>query len=97
MAVFAVTYYYTSDLEEQARVRPAHREWLGEQVEAGHLLASGPYKNQNGALLIWQAETLYDVTERLAEDPFAQAELIEKTDVAEWVNVFGPWTQLSAK
>lgn len=96
MAVFAVTYYYGADEEEKSRVRPAHREWLAGQYEQGHLLASGPYKTQNSALLIWKSETLYELTERIADDPFAKEELIEKTDVVEWVNFFGPWTDMNA-
>ena len=40
MAYYAITYVYAAP-EEQAKYRPAHREYLGSQIEAGNLIVSG--------------------------------------------------------
>lgn len=41
MAHYAITYVYAAP-EEQAKYRPAHREYLASQIEAGNLIVSGP-------------------------------------------------------
>ena len=41
MAYYAITYVYAAP-EEQAKYRPAHREYLGSQIEAGNLIVSVP-------------------------------------------------------
>ena len=92
MPVFAVRYQYKDQVDElKNEIRPQHREWLGRQNAAGLLLASGPFVGVNGALLIWEYDDADALGSLLKHDPFAVHDLIEKTDITEWTNFFGPW------
>jgi uncharacterized protein YciI len=73
-------------------VRPTHREWLQEQLNAGALLASGPMVDLPTALLIFKADSLEQLATLLDNDPFDIAGCIGERDIAEWTPVFGPWS-----
>ncbi len=92
MAVYAVNYFYAAPEEELAMVRPTHRAWLVEQLDAGKLLASGPLVDRSGALLIVKGESLAEVAALLDQDPFDIAGFIGERDIVEWNPVFGPWS-----
>lgn len=91
MAVFAVTYTYVDDTDAVAAIRPTHREWLGERLATGDLLASGPMIDMPTALLIWRAESTEKLADLLNHDPFDIAGLIAERTMAQWNPVFGPW------
>ena len=92
MTNFAVTYSYLDDVDTINAIRPSHREWLGEQLAAGSLLASGPMVNRPAALLIWKAESIDALNALLDQDPFDIAGVIVERTVEEWNTVFGPWS-----
>jgi uncharacterized protein YciI len=92
MTNFAVTYSYGDDVDTINAIRPSHREWLGEQLAAGSLLASGPMVNRPAALLIWKAESIDALNALLDQDPFDIAGVIVERTVEEWNTVFGPWS-----
>ena len=43
--------------DQIATVRPRHREYLGSLKEQGKLAASGPFTDDSGALIIYEAES----------------------------------------
>lgn len=92
MTVFAVTYHYGATPEELDAVRPTHRAWLSEQLEAKNLLASGPMVGVPTALLIWRSNSLEELNDLLNLDPFDQAGFIAERTITEWNPVFGPWS-----
>lgn len=92
MAIYAVTYHYGASPEELDAVRPIHRAWLAEQLNAGRLLASGPMIGIPTALLIWQSDDLEQLNTLLNHDPFDQAGFIAERTISEWNPVFGPWS-----
>jgi uncharacterized protein YciI len=92
MTVFAVNYKYSDDLDAVGAIRPAHREWSAEQVNAGALLASGPLPDSNSALLIFESRSLEELIALLNTDPFDIAGLIDERAVQQWNPVFGPWS-----
>ena len=90
MTVFAVEYVYAADSSEaRDEARPAHREWTGGLAEDGALLASGPYGDGAGALLIFKAADEAALNELLKQDPFAAAGVIAGTRTTEWAPVTG--------
>ncbi|GAA2008223.1 YciI family protein [Brevibacterium samyangense] len=95
MAVFAVTYAYGPDTDHRMSVRPAHRAWQKEILDAGILLASGPLEDeqQPGGLLLLTGENAEAIAELLAHDPYAEAGVIESTTIRTWNPVFGPWSE----
>lgn len=91
MPTFAVNYIYNATAEQLAEVRPTHREWLANQLEAGTLLASGPMVHVPAALLIWKADSAESLAKILDNDPFDIAGFIGEREINEWNPVFGPW------
>ena len=56
MATFVVTYTYGASEEALAEIRPTHRAYLSRLLADGVLLASGPFIDADGALLIVNAD-----------------------------------------
>ncbi|WP_425559386.1 YciI family protein [Catenulispora yoronensis] len=91
MARFAVEYVYTADTDKRDEIRPAHRAFLSGLQEKGHLLASGPWANGTGALLVFEFEDEDALKTALEHDPFADADLISRVRINEWTPVLGSW------
>jgi uncharacterized protein YciI len=90
MSVFAVEYVYAPESEAgRDDHRPAHRAWLNGFVESGRLLASGPFADGEGALLLFTAESETALLEELKQDPFNLNQLISGLKVTEWKPVTG--------
>jgi uncharacterized protein YciI len=90
MTVFAVEYVYAADSDEaRNEFRPAHREWLGALAEDVTLLASGPYGDGAGALLLFKAADEAQLNETLKQDPFAAAGVIAGIRTTEWNPIIG--------
>lgn len=91
MAIFAVTYTYDATAEALAEIRPTHREFLADLLNQKTLLASGPFVESAGALLILQGESVEQIASVLDNDPFDVAGFISERAITEWNPVFGPW------
>jgi uncharacterized protein len=90
MTVFAVEYVYDAESADvRAASRPSHREWTAGLAEEGVLLASGPYGDGAGALLIFEAADENALNDILKQDPFAAAGVISGTRTTEWAPVTG--------
>lgn len=87
---FAVLYSY-GPAEEQARHRPAHRAYLGQLLEQGHLLVSGPFTDgqDEGALLVFRAESAAEVEELLHQDPMYLNGVVTGMRIRAWNPVLG--------
>ncbi|MFC9772988.1 MULTISPECIES: YciI family protein [unclassified Pseudarthrobacter] len=97
MTVFAVEYVYAADsTEARNEARPAHREWTGGLAGDGVILASGPYGDGAGALLIFKADNEASLNSVLKQDPFAAAGVIAGIRVTEWSPVTGMLAGLAA-
>jgi uncharacterized protein YciI len=92
MATFAVTYTYAASDEALAEIRPTHRAYLSKLLAEGVLLASGPFTDADGALLIVNADSVEDVAQLLDLDPFDIAGFISEREITQWNPVFGPWS-----
>lgn len=94
MAVFAVQYTYTADVETRMQARPQHRTWLSRLHDENVILAAGPFDEERpGALLVVNADEQANVEDILTQDPYAGAGVIETVEIREWTPVFGPWAQ----
>jgi uncharacterized protein YciI len=87
MALFAVTLKFTDDLERRLEVRPSHREYLKTLLDSGSLHESGPFMDDTGALLIYDAADLAEVQELLANDPYTPSGIIDGVTINEWNRV----------
>ncbi|MEU0089169.1 muconolactone Delta-isomerase family protein [Kribbella sp. NPDC006257] len=87
MALFALQLKFT-DNERRMEVRPAHREYLHALKEAGKLTTAGPFADQTGALLIYDAADEAEVRDILAKDPYTEADVYEIVTLTEWQPLF---------
>jgi uncharacterized protein YciI len=90
MTVFAVEYRYeASTSARRDEVRPDHRGWLAGIADKGQLLASGPYEDGTGALLLFKAADTDALTTLLEEDPYSVAGLLSGRSAIAWSPVSG--------
>lgn len=88
MPKFAVTITF-DDMTARDEARPAHRAYLKSLFDQGKLLESGPFADDTGALLIYEADSESELDSWLAEDPYATTDgVIAETVVKEWIRVF---------
>ena len=91
MTVFAVEYRYDeSSAAHRDEVRPSHRAWVDGVADEGRILASGPYEDGTGALILFKVEDATTLEGLLEQDPFAVAGLISSTRATAWNPVSGP-------
>ncbi len=88
MSKFVVMLTYIEDKEKIARVRPAHREHLKRQFDAGKLYHAGPYTDDTGGMAIYTADSEEEVRGILAVDPFMTEGIITEAEVKGWELVF---------
>ena len=85
MANFAVTLTFTDDLDKRLATRPTHRDYLKVLLDSGNLVQSGPFIDDSGALLVYEADDLAAAETLLASDPYSQAGgIIESSTIKEW-------------
>lgn len=77
MAIFAVVYRYSDDVDARDEHRAAHRAYLGERPT---VMLTGPLAEPAGALLLVTAADLAEVETLLAGDPFlVEGVVVERT------------------
>lgn len=85
MAIFAVNLTFTSDTEQRLATRPTHREYLKTLLDTGKLVESGPFTDDSGALMVYEAPDLATAEAQLAADPYTLAGgIIERSTINEW-------------
>lgn len=87
MPLFAVNLTFTDNVERRLEVRPTHREYLKKLLDEGKLFESGPYVDDSGALLVYDAADIAEVQELLANDPYAPNGIVESVTINEWNRV----------
>jgi uncharacterized protein YciI len=67
---FAAVIEYSQDQAKVQAHRPAHRQYLNELHQRGQLAASGPFTDNSGALIIYEAASAAEAEQLLQADPF---------------------------
>lgn len=91
MARFAVELVFGSDHEKRLAVRPAHREYIASLAEKGVVLAAGPYADDTGALIVYEAADEAALNEIISADPYTPANVITKWEIRVWNALLGSW------
>jgi uncharacterized protein YciI len=86
---FAASIEYTPDKAKIAAVRPAHREYLTTLLQTGRLAAAGPYTDDSGALIVYEADTPEQAEALLKADPFHAGGVFVRWTLKAWKTVFG--------
>ncbi|WP_422748587.1 YciI family protein [Mycobacterium sp. WMMD1722] len=72
--VLTLTYLQPLDVIDQTR--PAHLEWLGNEVAGGRILLAGRVEAQTGAVLVTGDISAEDADGLIAADPYQQAGVV---------------------
>jgi uncharacterized protein YciI len=86
---FATVITYSHDAERVAAIRPAHREYLTQLLSAGKLVAAGPFLDDSGALIIYEAESPEEAERLIRNDPFHAEGIFVRYELRAWKAVFG--------
>ena len=81
---FAAIIEYSQDKAKIAEVRPVHRQYLATLKAKGQLAASGPFTDDYGALIIYEAATKEEAEAFLKGDPFNSAGIFVKYVIRPW-------------
>jgi uncharacterized protein YciI len=87
MAKFAAILTYSSDNEKRQAVRPTHRDYLRSLAADGRLLHAGPWADDSGSLIVYEAESLDAAKAILAADPFTTEGIVTDSVIREWNRV----------
>ncbi|MBO8194775.1 hypothetical protein ITI46_24415 [Streptomyces oryzae] len=78
-----------TDSPERLAARPAHRERLLQLHAEGTLLAAGPWADDSGAVLIFNAERP-ELEALMADDPYYRTPGVRITGIRDWTPVVAP-------
>ena len=70
---YAAIIEYIQDRDKIQQIRPAHREYLKSLLAQGKLVAAGPFTDDSGALIIYEANSPEEAEQLLQGDPFHQS------------------------
>jgi uncharacterized protein YciI len=74
--------------DARLQMRPKHREYLASLLEQGKLILSGPFADDSGALIMYEADSEKDVRDIIAADPYTKVDAIADLQVREWKQVY---------
>lgn len=86
---FAAIIEYLQDREKIQAIRPTHRQYLKELIQQGQLAISGPFTDDSGALIVYEAANAEEAEKLLRGDPFCANGIFVK-----WV--LRPWNPVMA-
>jgi len=67
---FAAIIEYTQDKEKVTHGRPSHRQYLTKLKDLGQMVLCGPFTDDSGALIVYEAETPEAAEALITGDPF---------------------------
>jgi uncharacterized protein YciI len=81
---FAAVIEYIQDKEKIGQIRPTHRQYLADLKAKGQLAVSGPFMDDFGALIVYEANTKEDAEASLKGDPFHQNGIFVRWTIRPW-------------
>jgi uncharacterized protein YciI len=88
MAKFLVLTTFTSQ-EKRSAHRAEHRVHLNNLVDQGKLIFAGPFDDESGGLIIFEAVSEKEVREMMDEDPFSREGVFDTVEIKGWTQVAG--------
>jgi len=86
---FAAGIQYIDDSAKVNEHRPAHRAYLTGLIEQKQLAVAGPFLDDYGALIVYEAHDAAGAEELLKADPFHAAGIFVTWTIRPWKTVFG--------
>ncbi|HEV8060003.1 MAG TPA: YciI family protein [Gemmataceae bacterium] len=86
---FAAVIAYSQDKAKVDAFRPVHRQYLTKLRDEGKLAISGPFMDNYGALIVYEAETAELAESYLKGDPFHANGIFLQWQIRPWNVVIG--------
>lgn len=86
---FAAIIEYAQDPAKIQALRPTHRQYLASLRDRGQLAISGPFTDDSGALIVYEAGSREEAEKLLQGDPFHQNGIFLSY-------IFRPWNPVIA-
>jgi uncharacterized protein len=84
---FAAIIEYIQDKAKIAEARPIHRQYLASLKDKGQLAISGPFTDDWGALIVYEANSKEEAETLLRGDPFHQNGIFVSWTIRPWNTV----------
>jgi len=84
MLTFARTIAFTPGNARLLAVRPAHRAYVAELHARGEIRMSGPFADDDGALLVYEAADRAAAEALIAADPYRTEAVVDEVSLREW-------------
>lgn len=81
---FAATIDYTPDKEKITEFRPLHREYQEDLRKQSKLAIAGPFTDDSGALIVYNAASQQEVEAIIHADPFYTHGIFQSWVIREW-------------
>jgi uncharacterized protein YciI len=85
---FAAMIEYITDKDKIQSVRPVHRQYLATLKANGQLAVAGPFTDDWGALIVYEAASAEEAERLLRGDPFHQNGIFVRWTIRPWNPVF---------
>ncbi|CAN5321101.1 YciI family protein [soil metagenome] len=82
--IYAAMMEYITNTEKISELRPKHREYLSSLLDTGKLVTAGPFLDDFGALIVYNADSPEGAEELIRNDPFHAAGIFVKWTVRPW-------------
>jgi uncharacterized protein YciI len=84
---FAAVIEYIKDKEKIQSIRPVHRQYLQGLLAKGQLAIAGPFMDDYGALIVYEAGSAEEAEAVLKGDPFHAAGVFVSWTIRPWNTV----------
>jgi uncharacterized protein YciI len=74
-------------MEKRKEARPRHLAYLQDLLAQGKLYSAGPFADQTGAIVIYEAKDEEEARELMDADPYKQAGALASAELREWIQV----------
>jgi uncharacterized protein YciI len=81
---FAAIITYIPDRAKVAALRPEHRQYLTALRDRGQLAAAGPFTDDSGSLIVYEAASREEAERLIQGDPFAASGVFVTYDLRPW-------------
>jgi uncharacterized protein len=81
---FAAVIDYIQDKAKIAEIRPAHRQYLTGLKAQGKLVVCGPFTDDSGGLIVYEAGTRDEAEQLVRADPFNQNGIFVRCQLRPW-------------
>jgi uncharacterized protein YciI len=86
---YAAIIEYPPDRDRVQSVRAEHRQYLSGLRAKGQLAIAGPFTDDSGALIVYEAASAEEAEQLLRDDPFFREGIFQKYVLRPWNPVMG--------